>query len=64
MILKIIPISNPIKAKNICAFEWYLNVIKAVSPMKKITYQYDLDSFFMLANFSIIDEQLESSQKK
>ena len=32
--------------------------------MKKITYQYDLDSFFMLANFSIIDEQLESSQKK
>ena len=42
--------------------EYEADASTVFSPMKKITYQYDLDSFFILANFSIIDEQLESSQ--
>lgn len=64
IILKIIPINNPIDAKNICIFDWYLNVIKVVNPMKMTTYQYAFDSFFMFDSFFRIDEQLASSQNK
>ena len=43
IILKIIQINNPIDATNICIFDWYLNVIKVVNPMKMTTYQYAFD---------------------